>query len=117
MSIDTSIKQAHHYLPEDLRCDPRPFWSVRSGQANVYQNRYRIMSGLGMFAFLLRCFRGWPGADLGYAHESQITQPFELYVSVDSHLPKSSAVGAANAVARWVRGQEGRMFLREAPVF
>lgn len=47
----------------------------------------------------------------------QITQPFELYVSVEPHLPKSSAVGAANTVARWVRQQEGRMFLREAPVF
>ncbi|KAG7544234.1 hypothetical protein FFLO_03347 [Filobasidium floriforme] len=46
-----------------------------------------------------------------------ITPSFELYVAVDAHLPKSAAVAAANAVARWVRKQEAWMFLREAPVF
>ncbi|KAH9950658.1 trafficking protein Mon1-domain-containing protein [Amylocystis lapponica] len=46
-----------------------------------------------------------------------ITQPFELYLSLSPRLPKSAAVGAANAVARWVQKEEKRLFLRDAPVF
>ncbi|KAF9568812.1 DUF254-domain-containing protein [Agrocybe pediades] len=46
-----------------------------------------------------------------------ITQPFELYVALSPLLPKSAAVGAANAVARWVKKEEARLFLRDAPVF
>ena len=47
----------------------------------------------------------------------QITQPFELYIALSSLLPKTAAVGAANAVARWVKRDENRLFLRDAPVF
>jgi hypothetical protein len=50
-------------------------------------------------------------------HVLQITQPFELYITLSPRLPKSAAVGAANAVARWVKKEEGRLFLRDAPVF
>ncbi|KAI0333661.1 DUF254-domain-containing protein [Cubamyces sp. BRFM 1775] len=46
-----------------------------------------------------------------------ITQPFELYLALSPHLPKSAAVGAANAIARWVQKEEKRLFLRDAPVF
>ncbi|KAJ6621862.1 vacuolar fusion protein MON1 [Mycena sp. CBHHK59/15] len=46
-----------------------------------------------------------------------ITQPFELYIALSPRLPKSAAVGAANAVARWVKKEESRLFLRDAPVF
>ncbi|KAF8158266.1 trafficking protein Mon1-domain-containing protein [Crassisporium funariophilum] len=46
-----------------------------------------------------------------------ITQPFELYIALSPLLPKSAAVGAANAVARWVKKEEARLFLRDAPVF
>ncbi|KIY45577.1 DUF254-domain-containing protein [Fistulina hepatica ATCC 64428] len=46
-----------------------------------------------------------------------ITQPFELYVALSPRLPKSAAVGAANALARWVKKEEARLFLRDAPVF
>jgi len=46
-----------------------------------------------------------------------ITQPFELYVTLSPRLPKSAAVGAANAVARWVKKEESRLFLRDAPIF
>ncbi|KAJ6585164.1 vacuolar fusion protein MON1 [Mycena capillaripes] len=46
-----------------------------------------------------------------------ITQPFELYVTLSPRLPKSAAVGAANALARWVKKEESRLFLRDAPVF
>jgi hypothetical protein len=46
-----------------------------------------------------------------------ITQPFELYIALSPLLPKSAAVGAANAVARWVKKEETRLFLRDAPVF
>ncbi|EKM79357.1 hypothetical protein AGABI1DRAFT_74328 [Agaricus bisporus var. burnettii JB137-S8] len=46
-----------------------------------------------------------------------ITQPFELYVAVSPLLPKSAIIGAANAVVRWVKKEESRLFLRDAPVF
>ncbi|KAJ4486273.1 trafficking protein Mon1-domain-containing protein [Lentinula aciculospora] len=46
-----------------------------------------------------------------------ITQPFELYLTLSPLLPKSAAVGAANAVARWVKKEESRLFLKDAPVF
>lgn len=51
------------------------------------------------------CVMGW------------ITQPFELYLVVEPTLPKNAIVGAANAIARWVKKEEGRLFLRDAPVF
>ncbi|CAE6421199.1 unnamed protein product [Rhizoctonia solani] len=46
-----------------------------------------------------------------------ITQPFELYLAVEPSMPKNAVVGAANAIARWVKKEEGRLFLRDAPVF
>ncbi|TDL17259.1 DUF254-domain-containing protein [Rickenella mellea] len=46
-----------------------------------------------------------------------ITQPFELYICLPPRLPKSAVVGAANAVTRWVKQEESRLFLRDAPVF
>ncbi|KAJ8509306.1 hypothetical protein ONZ45_g8521 [Pleurotus djamor] len=46
-----------------------------------------------------------------------ITQPFELYISLSPMLPKSAAIGAANSVVRWVKKEESRLFLRDAPVF
>jgi len=46
-----------------------------------------------------------------------LTQPFELYIAVSPMLPKTAAVGAANAVTRWVKKEESRLFLRDAPVF
>ncbi|KAI9512410.1 trafficking protein Mon1-domain-containing protein [Russula earlei] len=46
-----------------------------------------------------------------------ITQPFEMYIAVSQGLPKSAAISAANAVARWVKKEEGRLFLRDAPIF
>ncbi|KAL0069868.1 Vacuolar fusion protein mon1 [Marasmius tenuissimus] len=51
------------------------------------------------------CVMGW------------ITQPFELYIALSPLLPKTAVVGAANAVARWVKRDENRLFLRDAPVF
>ncbi|KAG1772371.1 DUF254-domain-containing protein [Suillus occidentalis] len=46
-----------------------------------------------------------------------ITQPFELYVVLSPRLPKTAVINAANAVTRWVKKQEGQLFLRDAPVF
>jgi hypothetical protein len=57
---------------------------------------------------------GWVRLRLNIA---QITQPFELYVAVSPMLPKSGVVGAANAVTRWVKKEESRLFLRDAPIF
>ena len=47
----------------------------------------------------------------------QITQSFEIYIALSPRLPKSAAVGAANAVVKWVKTQEARLFLKDAPVF
>ncbi|PCH40110.1 hypothetical protein WOLCODRAFT_23849 [Wolfiporia cocos MD-104 SS10] len=46
-----------------------------------------------------------------------ITQFFELYIALSPRLPKSAAINAANAVARWVQKEDKRLFLRDAPVF
>jgi len=46
-----------------------------------------------------------------------ITQPFEIYLSLSPWLPKSAVINAANAVARWVKKEEGQLFLHDAPVF
>ncbi|ORY27778.1 trafficking protein Mon1-domain-containing protein [Naematelia encephala] len=46
-----------------------------------------------------------------------ITKPFELYITVTPHLTKSAVVAAANSVARWMAGEEGKVFLKDAPVF
>ncbi|CAE6404129.1 unnamed protein product [Rhizoctonia solani] len=51
------------------------------------------------------CVMGW------------ITQPFELYLAVEPTMAKNAIVGAANAIARWVKKEEGKLFLRDAPVF
>ena len=47
--------------------------------------------------------------------ESQVTQPFEVYVALSPGVSKSAAVGAANAVVRWVRSEEQRLFIKDAP--
>ena len=49
--------------------------------------------------------------------DMQITQPFEMYIAVSQGLPKTAVISAANAVARWVKKEEGRLFLRDAPIF
>lgn len=51
------------------------------------------------------CVMGW------------ITQSFEMYVALSPRLPKSAVVGAANAVSRWIKKEESRLFLKDAPVF
>jgi len=64
---------------------------------------------------------GWhiPLLFLGFCadeHYSQITQPFELYITLPPSLPKTAAINAANSVARWVKKEEHRLFLKDAPV-
>ncbi|KZO97161.1 DUF254-domain-containing protein [Calocera viscosa TUFC12733] len=46
-----------------------------------------------------------------------ITKPFEVYVAVSPHLPKPACVSAANMVVNWAKKEEGRLFLKDAPVF
>jgi hypothetical protein len=38
-------------------------------------------------------------------------------MTLKSDMTKSAAVAAANAVAKWVAVEEGRIFLKDAPVF
>ncbi|WWC87062.1 uncharacterized protein L201_001947 [Kwoniella dendrophila CBS 6074] len=46
-----------------------------------------------------------------------LTKPFELYLTVSPQLSKSAVVATANTVAKWVLSEEGRVFLKDAPVF
>ncbi|KAL1744493.1 vacuolar fusion protein MON1 [Schizophyllum fasciatum] len=46
-----------------------------------------------------------------------ITQPFELYIALSPLLPKTAVINAANAVVRWIRKEDAKLFLRDAPVF
>ncbi|KAK6903907.1 vacuolar fusion protein MON1 [Kwoniella mangroviensis CBS 8886] len=46
-----------------------------------------------------------------------LTKPFELYLTVSPQLSKFAVVAAANTVAKWVLAEEGRVFLKDAPVF
>lgn len=55
--------------------------------------------------------------DVGSSEMIQVTKPFELYLALTPTLPKAAVVAAANTVARWVAGEEGKIFLKEAPVF
>ncbi|RPD62325.1 DUF254-domain-containing protein [Lentinus tigrinus ALCF2SS1-7] len=70
---------------------------AKSGQERTLKLQYLRTSQ--------ECVMGW------------ITQPFELYVALSPRLPKSAAVGAANAIARWVQKEEKQLFLTNAPVF
>lgn len=72
------------------------------------------------------CVLGWVShvtqtyvvGNMHYSTTSQqVTTPFELYVALSPKLPKSAAVGAANALTRWVKKGEAELFLRDAPVF
>ncbi|KAF7792599.1 hypothetical protein EIP86_003695 [Pleurotus ostreatoroseus] len=60
----------------------------------------------------LQCLRTERESVMGW-----ITQPFELYLAMSPLLPKSALVNAANAIAKWVKREEKRLFLRDAPVF
>lgn len=46
-----------------------------------------------------------------------ITQPFELYIALSPLLPKTAVINAANSVTRWIKREEGKLFLKDAPVF
>jgi hypothetical protein len=40
-----------------------------------------------------------------------------MYVAFSPLLPKGAVVNAANSIARWIKREEPRLFLRDAPVF
>ncbi|KZT50777.1 DUF254-domain-containing protein [Calocera cornea HHB12733] len=46
-----------------------------------------------------------------------ITKPFEVYLALSPHLPKPACVSAANMVVNWAKKEDGRLFLKDAPVF
>ena len=48
---------------------------------------------------------------------AQMTPLFEIYLSVSPLLPKSAALGAANSISRFVKSNEGKLFLTSAPAF
>ncbi|KAF9241172.1 trafficking protein Mon1-domain-containing protein [Melanogaster broomeanus] len=60
----------------------------------------------------LQCIRTEKEIIMGW-----ITQLFELYITLSPRLPKTAVINAANAVTRWVKKEEGQLFLRDAPVF
>src|SRR6266852_2013701 len=76
---------------------------------NIYAQRRRLLwAGYVRISISQRVPSHW---------NIQITQPFEMYIAVSQGLPKSAVISAANAVARWVKKEEARLFLRDAPIF
>lgn len=51
------------------------------------------------------------------SHAAQATSSFELCITISPVLPKNIAVSIARAVSRWVKKEEGNLFLVGAPVF
>ncbi|EJT98822.1 DUF254-domain-containing protein [Dacryopinax primogenitus] len=45
------------------------------------------------------------------------TKPLEVYIALSPHLPEPACVSAAHMVVNWVKKEEGRLFLKDAPVF
>lgn len=80
----------------------------------MYQNIYdAIHAKSGQAGALkMQCIRTEKETVIGW-----ITQPFELYTILSPRLPKAAVINAANAVTRWVKKEEGNLFLRNAPVF
>jgi hypothetical protein len=88
---------------------------AKSGQESTLKLQYlktEKESVLGWVSFYWHSSR-----DSSLMDVVQITQPFELYLALSPMLPKSAIIGAANAVAKWVKKEESKLFLRDAPVF
>jgi len=106
--------RAHVQVTMPLFEDPYHDLNEKRRLTTLYQTLYDAIhakSGQGS-TLKLQYIRTERESVLGW-----ITQSFELYLALSSHLPKSGAVNAAHAVARWVTKEEKRLFLRDAPVF
>ncbi|KAG8746378.1 Vacuolar fusion protein mon1 [Ceratobasidium sp. 428] len=114
---DPAINQARQVEPSDwcrvtpLICDS----TLKYRLVTLYQTIHDALhakSGQQSGSIKLQLIKTDTECVMGW-----ITQPFEIYVAVEPQLPKNAVVGAANAIARWVKKEEGRLFLRDAPVF
>jgi hypothetical protein len=85
---------------------------AKSGQAaplKLHFIRTEYESILGWVSFEIQSGSG--------SEETQDTQPFEVYVALSPGISKGAAIAATNSVVRWVRGEEQRLFIKDAPVF
>ncbi|THH12205.1 hypothetical protein EW146_g7782 [Bondarzewia mesenterica] len=106
--------RAHVQITAPLYEEPYDSTNEQRRLITLYQTLHdgiHARSGQGM-PLKLQYIRTQKESVMGW-----ITQPFELYIALSPWLPKSAAIGAANSVARWVKKEEARLFLRDAPVF
>ncbi|KIJ17802.1 hypothetical protein PAXINDRAFT_161913 [Paxillus involutus ATCC 200175] len=106
--------RAHVQITCPVFEDPYDGHEERRRIVTMYQIVYDAIHGKsGQSGPLkLQCIRTEKEIVMGW-----ITQLFELYVVLSPRLPKTAAINAANAVTRWVKREEGQLFLRDAPVF
>ncbi|KAF9221613.1 DUF254-domain-containing protein [Gyrodon lividus] len=106
--------RAHVQITFPVFEDPYDGHEERRRVITLYQTVYdAIHAKSGQSGPLkLQCIRTEREIVMGW-----ITQPFELYVVLSPRLPKTAVINAANAVTRWVKREEGQLFLRDAPVF
>ncbi|KAI0725621.1 trafficking protein Mon1-domain-containing protein [Fomitopsis betulina] len=106
--------RAHVQVTLPLFEDPYDDVNEKRRLITLYQTLYdniHAKSGQGS-TLKLQYIRTEKESVLGW-----ITQPFEVYLALSPRMPKTAIVNAANAVARWVKKEEGRLFLKDAPVF
>ncbi|KIK79892.1 hypothetical protein PAXRUDRAFT_259272 [Paxillus rubicundulus Ve08.2h10] len=106
--------RAHVQITFPVFEDPYDGYEEKRRIITMYQTVYDAIHGKsGQSGSLkLQCIRTEKEFVMGW-----ITQLFELYVVLSPRLPKTAVINAANAVARWVKREEGQLFLRDAPVF
>lgn len=51
------------------------------------------------------------------SHLFQVTSGFELYVTFEPLITKHSAINAVNKLLRWIKKEEERLFILNAPTF
>ena len=90
---------------------------AKSGQDLPLKLQYIRTEKEAVMGWVCSCLRPLSVGSSLTLRNLQITQPFEMYIAVSQGLPKSAVISAANAVARWVKKEEGRLFLRDAPIF
>jgi len=135
-SISSAVR-AHTYLPMDIGVPGLRHFVYKSrslvqitmpGWTKPYDNlddRRRLVTLYQTLHDAVHARSGQPQGPLKLQYirtdkESVMgwaTHPFELYLAMSPRLPKSAVVGAANAIARWIKKEEGKLFLRDAPVF
>lgn len=110
------------YKSRDLIQSTAPEWEEPYGAGSVDRKRIITLYQQAQDALYARSGQQTPLKLVYLATDSEavlgwLTKPFELYVAVSPKLSMNAVVSAANRVAKWIAGEESRLFLKDAPVF